>query len=105
VRGDAGGGEHLGDVPPPGALLPRERDAVTASEPGQPAAQVLAVGRDDLAADHLPGAGVEVVEGQLLPVDIQPAYDGHRDLLRLPRDAIGALERGLTCNSIVTRLS
>ena len=26
----------------------------------------------------------QVVEGDLLPVDIQPAYDGHRDLLKLP---------------------
>jgi hypothetical protein len=42
------------------------------------------VGRADLAAAHLPGHGVEVVKGDLLPVDIQPAYDGHRDLLKLP---------------------
>ena len=27
--------------------------------------------------------GVEVVEGDLLPVDVEPAYDGHRDLLKL----------------------
>ena len=35
---------------------------------------------EELAALHLPGFGVQVVEGDLLPVDIQPAYDGHRDL-------------------------
>ena len=29
----------------------------------------------------------QVVEGDLLPVDIQPAYDGHRDLLTLREDA------------------
>src|SRR5262249_8142497 len=37
------------------------------------------------AALDLPSRGVQVVEGDLLPVDIQPAYDGHRDLLTLPR--------------------
>ena len=40
---------------------------------------------EELAAAHLPGHGVEAVKGDLLPVDIQPAYDGHRDLLKLPR--------------------
>src|SRR4029077_4779296 len=38
-----------------------------------------------LAALDLPGRGVEIVESDLLPVDIQPAYDRHRDLLTLPR--------------------
>ena len=54
---------------------------------GQPGPQVRPVSRGDLAAPHLPGAGVEVVEGDLLPVDIQPAYDGHRDLLKLRKGA------------------
>ena len=44
-----------------------------------------AVGRGDLAALHLPGPGIEVVERELLPVDVEPAYDGHRDLLKLQR--------------------
>ena len=48
-----------------------------------------AVSRGNLAALHLPGPwvtiGVQVVERELLPVDIQPAYDGHRDLLKLQR--------------------
>ena len=35
-----------------------------------------AVGRGDLAALHLPGLGVEVVEGDLFPVDVEPAYYG-----------------------------
>ena len=87
MRRDAGRGQFFGDIPPPGAPLGRERDVIAASEPRQPGAQVLPVGRADLAAPHLPGAGVEVVEGDLLPVDIQPAYDGHRDLLKLPRGA------------------
>ena len=53
--------------------------------PRQPGAGVGPIGRADLAAPHLPGLGVEVVEGDLFPVDIQPAYDGHRDLLTLRR--------------------
>ena len=47
-------------------------------------AEVLPIGQSgDLATANLPGHGVEVVEGDLLPVDIQPAYDGHRDLRKL----------------------
>jgi hypothetical protein len=85
IRGEPGRGQLLGDIPPPPASLHRERDVIAASKPRQPAAQVRPVGRGDLAAPHPPGHGVEIVEGQLLPVDIQPAYDGHRDLLKLPR--------------------
>src|ERR1017187_2163102 len=55
--------------------------------PRQPGAQVLPVGRGDLAPLHLPGHGVEIVESQLLPVNIQPAYDRHPDLLQF-RDAL-----------------
>jgi hypothetical protein len=84
---DPGRGQFLGDVPPPRAPLDRERGIPAAGEPRQPAAQVLPISRGDLAAPHLPGLGIEVVEGYLLPVDIQPAYDGHRDLLMLRRGA------------------
>jgi hypothetical protein len=87
MRGDPGRGQFLSDIPPPGAPLHRERDVVTASEPHQPSPQVPPVGRGDLAALHLPGHRVEIVEGQLLPVDIQAAYDRHRDLLMLRRGA------------------
>jgi hypothetical protein len=87
MRRDAGRGQLLGDIPPPGAPLHRERDVPGAVEPRQPGAQVFPVSWRDLAALHLPGAGVEVVEGDLLSVDIQPAYDGHRDLLTLRRGA------------------
>jgi hypothetical protein len=76
MRRDAGRGQLLGDVPPPRASLDRECDVIAAAEPGQPGPQVPPVGRADLAAAHLPGAGAGVVEGDLLPVDIQPAYDG-----------------------------
>src|SRR5207244_696553 len=68
VRRDAGAGELLRDVPPAGAPLQRERDVVPAGEPRQPGPQVRAVGRGDLAALHLPGPGIEVVERELLPV-------------------------------------
>jgi hypothetical protein len=43
------------------------------------------VSRGDLAPLHLPGDSVQIVESELLPVNIQPAYDRHRDLLRLRR--------------------
>jgi hypothetical protein len=85
VRRAPGRGQFLGDIPPPGASLQSERDVVTAREPGQPGPQVQPVSRGDLAPHDLPGHGVEIVEGQLLPMDIQPAYDGHGDLLKLPR--------------------
>jgi hypothetical protein len=85
MRRDAGPGQLLRDVPPAGAPLQRERHVVPAGEPRQPGPQVRPVGRGDLAALHLPGTGVQIVERELLPVDIQPAYDGHRDLLKLQR--------------------
>ncbi len=87
VRRDAGRGQLLRDVPPPGAPLDRERGVIAAGEPREPGPQVLPVSRPDLAAQHLPGPGIEVVERDLLTVDIQPAYDGHRDLLKLRRGA------------------
>ena len=85
MRGDPGRGQFLGDIPPLRAPLHRERHVVTASEPHQPGPQVLPVGRGDLAAHYLPGHRVEIVERQLLPVDIQPAYDRRRELLMLRR--------------------
>jgi hypothetical protein len=89
VRGAPGRGHLLGDVPPPGAPLERERDIAAPGEPGQPGPQVLPVRGRDLPAGHLACHGVEAVEGQLLPVDIEPAYDGHRDLLKLPKGRAG----------------
>jgi hypothetical protein len=50
MRRNPGRGQILGDIPPPGASLGRERDVIAASEPRQPGAQVLPVGRGDLAA-------------------------------------------------------
>src|SRR5262249_38381931 len=85
VRLQAGARPLLRDITPPGAPLDCERDLAPAGEPGQPGPHRFPVGGDDLAALDLPSRGVEIVEGDLLPVDIQPAYDGHRDLLTLPR--------------------
>jgi hypothetical protein len=102
VRRDPGRGQLLGDVPPAGASLQREGDVFTAGEPRQPRAQVRTIGRGDLAAFHLPGRGVEIVEHELFPVDIQPAYDGHRDLLKLQR---GQDPARMPTRSIVTHLS
>jgi hypothetical protein len=103
MRGDPGRSQLLGHVPPPGAPLHRERDIVAPGEPGQPAAQVQPVSRADLTAPHLPGHGVQVVECDLLPVDIQPACDGHRDLLTLRRGA-HAPHANLPTRSILTRV-
>ena len=59
---------------------------------------MLPVRRRDLPALHRSGVEVDIVEGDLLPVDIQSAYDRwHRDLLML---------RGRMPNTpIVVRLS
>jgi len=78
--------------------LDRERDLTGLPETGQPGAQMRPVSRRELTATYLPGRQVQVVEGDLLPVDIQSAYDRwHRDLLML---------RGRMPNTpIVVRLS
>jgi hypothetical protein len=102
MRGDPGRGQLPGDIPPPRASLHRERDIVTASEPHQPGPQVHPVSRRDLAAHYLPGHRAGIVERQLLPVDIQPAYDRHRDLLTLRRGARAPCE--MPTRSSVTRV-
>jgi hypothetical protein len=68
---DAGRGEFLRHIPPAGARLHRERHLLRAVEPAcQPVPQLRPLSRGDLPARHLPGVGVEIVEGDLLPVDI-----------------------------------
>jgi|HubBroStandDraft_1064217.scaffolds.fasta_scaffold400912_2 hypothetical protein len=54
VRRDPGRGQFLGDVSPPGASLDRERDIITAVEPGQPGPQVLPVRQADLPRHTCP---------------------------------------------------
>ena len=104
MRRDPGRGQLRSDIPPPGAPFHRERDVVPAGEPRQPGPQVLPVGRGDLAAPDLPGHGVEIVEGDLLPVDVEPAYDGHRDLLKLPERASAPARECLRVNRDVSEL-
>jgi hypothetical protein len=76
MRRDPGRGQFPRDIPPARTPLHRERDIVPAGEPRQPGPQMLPVSRGDLAPFDLPGHRVQVVEGDLLPVDIQPADDG-----------------------------
>src|SRR6185312_4084653 len=45
---------------------------------GQPPRQMRPVGRRDPSPLDPAGDRVHVVERDLLPVDVQPAYDGHR---------------------------
>jgi hypothetical protein len=81
---------------------------VLPGELGQPFRQVLTVGRADPPAPHLPSDRIGIVERDLLPVDIQPAYDRHRDLLKLPRTPRQPAAPGTTWMlpaSIITRLS
>jgi hypothetical protein len=44
--------------------------------------------RGDPAPLQLTSVAVDTIEGDLIPMDIQSSYDGHRDLLKLPRAAI-----------------
>jgi hypothetical protein len=77
VRVDTGLGHLFGDVPPSGAAFHRERHRPGRGrvEPGQPVGQVFPVGRGDPAAFPFPVLLVDPVECQLLPVDVQAAYD------------------------------
>jgi len=61
--------------------------------------QVLPVGRDDLAAPHFPGHGVQIVEGDLLPVNVEPALRWASGPLQAP----GARQR--PCTRMLTQLT
>jgi hypothetical protein len=85
MRDRPGRREFLGHIPTAGTPLQRELDVVAAGEPPrQPAGQMRPVGRGDLTTLQLAGIGVDIVEGDLLPMDVRSSYDGHRDLLKLP---------------------
>lgn len=66
----------VGDELPPRGRLHGE-GTVTPLEAAQPLAHLLDRRRSDLAAAHLTGLGVEVVEGDLLTMNVEPAYDCH----------------------------
>jgi hypothetical protein len=85
MRRHAGPGQLLGHVPPAGALPQRERHVIAAGEPRQPGPQMHPLSRGNLAALHLPRRGVQIAGRELLPVDVEPGYDGYRDLLKLQR--------------------
>jgi hypothetical protein len=89
VRAEPGALQFLGDEPPAGGGLQRE-PARLGVELLQPGAQLQAGGGAELPTAGLAGGGVEDVEGDLAAVDVQPSYDGHRDLLWLPRYEPGA---------------
>jgi hypothetical protein len=84
VGNDPGALQFLGDEPPAGGGLHGEVHLLSV-ELLQPAAQLQAGGWAELPAAGLAGVGVDPVVGDLPPVNIEAAYDGHRDLLWLPR--------------------
>jgi hypothetical protein len=75
MRGHAGLGHLLGHVPPARAAFQSERHLTEPVEPGQPAGQMFPIGRRDPAAFPLTVLLVHPIEGQLLPVNIDAAYD------------------------------
>jgi hypothetical protein len=77
VRGDPDPLQFFDHIPPAGAALQREGHLLPVGEALQPGAQLQAVGGNDPAGGHLPGVLIQVVEGQLPTMQIQPAYDGH----------------------------
>jgi hypothetical protein len=77
--------QFLDHEPPAGAALDRERcrRARVGDQVLQPAAQQHPVGRGDPPVPGLAAALVELVKGDLPPVDVEPAYDPHGGLLKL----------------------
>ncbi len=80
MRPHPGRPAFLDHEPPPGAALHRQVH-LPAGEALQPTAERLPVRRADPATGNLAGSGVQDIESDLLPVQIQPTYDRHRDLL------------------------
>ena len=78
-------GQLLDHIAPPGAPLHRHLRVPLRAVHAQPAPQRLAGRRTDLTAAHQPGIGVHVIERDLLPMHVKPAYDRHWDLLKLPK--------------------
>lgn len=101
MRGDPGHGQLLGHIPPPSTAHQREVRVLAGGL--EPRPQVLAVGRGDLLAFHRPGDCVQTVEGDLLPVDGGPAYEG-LGTSSSSRGRQSARTRMLT-QLVVTRLS
>src|SRR3954454_21317156 len=83
MRLDPGTLQLLHDEPPAGAGLDRERRRRPIDVRLQPATEQDPVGRGDPSPPYLAVALIAVVEGDLPPVNVQSAYDPHRDLLKL----------------------
>jgi hypothetical protein len=79
---DAGGLQLFHHKAPAGGRLQGDGDRPP-SEPAQPLAQPDAGHRSDLAARDFAGLGVQAVKGDLVPMHVESAYDGHGDLLAL----------------------
>src|SRR4051794_32680586 len=78
MRFDPGTLHLLHDEPPAGAGLDRERRRRPVDGGLQPAAQQHPVRGGDSTPTGLAAALIEIVEGDLPPVNVQSAYDPHR---------------------------
>ena len=76
-----GRGAFLGDEPPAGAALHHHLHLTV--ELGQPLAEPDPVRRCDPTPLGLTRVEVDPVEGDLLPMNVEPSYDAHQDLLQL----------------------
>src|SRR5271166_3917863 len=73
-------------IPPPRTALQRKLRVPTRAVLAQPTPQRLACGRPDLTGVHQ-AVVVHVIERDLLPVHVKPAYHRHQwDLLKLPKN-------------------
>src|SRR5439155_15997872 len=84
MRHHPGGRQLLDHIPPPGAALQPKLRAPTGAVLAQPPPQRLARGRADLAPTHQTVV-VHIIERDLLPMHVKPAYHRHQDLLKLPK--------------------
>jgi hypothetical protein len=76
MRHASGPYQLLNHIPPAGAPLHRELDPHAAGEPlRQPHGQMCPVRGPDLPPLQPAGASVDTVEGDLLPVNVEPTYD------------------------------
>jgi hypothetical protein len=78
VRLHSGTAQLLHHEPPAGAGLDRERRRRPGQVRLEPAAQQHPIRWSDPATPALAAAFIEVVEGDLPPVDVQSAYDPHQ---------------------------
>src|SRR6266508_2445935 len=81
---DAGPLQLLHHIPPAGTALHRESHLTLRLEPGQEGPKVATVGRDDTTPIDLAGDHIQIVVGELAPVQIEPPYDGHAGPPRAP---------------------